>query len=200
MIGNKRDLVPFVVTSLKAVETSRGKNLVSLKTGTLNDLGEAISPETSVVNTGGTAHVPTPADDPVDQIKRLLGSVPGILVSDLKYVDLFFPAQWCNGIYLFYESEKLLYIGKCSSRAVIDRIGGHLTPRNSDMMNCFLKRLCVGNPPDLEGELDTVMSRVLGMKIKYIPVDSRFKDLIGILESYMIRSLSPCYNHSKQRP
>jgi hypothetical protein len=68
------------------------------------------------------------------------------------------------------------------------------------MMNCFLKRLCIGNPPDLEGELDAVMSRALGMKIKYIPVDSRFKDLIGILESYMIRSLAPCYNHSKQRP
>lgn len=195
MIGNKRDLVPFVVTSLDVDDTSRGKILVSLETGPLNDLGKAISPGTIVVNP-----VPTPADDPVDQIERLLGSVPGILVSDLKYVDLFFPAQWCNGIYLFYESEKLLYIGKCSSRAVIDRIGGHLTPRNSDMMNCFLKRLCVGNPPDLEGELDTVMSRVLGMKIKYIPVDSRFKDFIGILESYMIRSLSPCYNHSKQRP
>lgn len=195
MIGNKRNLVPFVVTSLDVDDTSRGKILVSLETGTLNDLGKAILPGTIVVNP-----VPAPAYNPSDQIKRLLGSVPGILVSDLKYVDLFFPAQWCNGIYLFYESEKLLYIGKCSSRAVIDRIGGHLTPRNSDMMNCFLKRLCVGNPPDLEGELDTVMSRVLGMKIKYIPVDSRFKDLIGILESYMIRSLSPCYNHSKQRP
>jgi len=68
-------------------------------------------------------------------------------------------------------------------------------------MNCFLKRLCVGNPPDLEGELDTVMSRALGMKIKYIPVDSQFNELIGILESYMIRSLAPCYNYrSKQRP
>lgn len=196
MIGNKRDLVPFVVTSLKVVETSRGKILVSLETGTLNDLGKAISPKTIVVNP-----VPTPADDPGDHIKRLLDSVPGILVSDLKYVDLFFPAQWCNGIYLFYENEKLLYIGKCSSRAVIDRIGGHLTPRSSDMMNCFLKRLCIGNPPDLEGELDAVMSRALGMKIKYIPVDSQFNELIGILESYMIRSLAPCYNYrSKQRP
>ena len=50
MIGNKRDLVPFVVTSLDVDDTSRGKILVSLETGTLNDLGKAILPGTIVVN------------------------------------------------------------------------------------------------------------------------------------------------------
>lgn len=44
-----------------------------------------------------------------------------------------------NGVYVFTNNDKVLYVGKTSSRAFIERIAGHFDARSSAWFHSFLK-------------------------------------------------------------
>ncbi len=88
-----------------------------------------------------------------------INKMPGVLVKDLKYSDLMLPANQCNGVYVFQQGNKYQimgekeeqtstkngsicwYVGKASSRALVERIGAHFAPRHDDYMNSLLKNI-----------------------------------------------------------
>jgi len=47
-----------------------------------------------------------------------------------------------NGIYIFRNHDSFYYIGKCSSRAFVERIPSHFDTREGGWFNTLLKYLC----------------------------------------------------------
>ena len=56
-----------------------------------------------------------------------------IKLSDLKLIDLIYfknkPILSGNGVYMFFDMNNCIYVGKCSSRSFIERIPDHLDMR-----------------------------------------------------------------------
>lgn len=178
-LGNKKDLVPFVVNRI----ISRWVGIKKVIKSVVID---------SFLNSG----CPREVQWNRSAIENELKSAKGIQVSDLKYVDMIFSPDYCNGVYIFYKGETCAYIGKNSSRSIVERIGGHLAPRDWDYMNVILKRILENkkySKQDWDDVLKELYDEVLGMTIKFIPVLK--KDSIGILEAQMIKMFSPLYNH-----
>ena len=118
--------------------------------------------------------------------------MPGIPVSELKYIDLTFPHKYCHGVYLFSKDDTFEYIGKCSSRAVVDRVGGHLTPGPYDWFNILLQHIVVKNKVTEEQwdqKLKELYDNAFQMTIRFIPVLEH--DSIGVIERQLIGFLKP---------
>ena len=178
-LGNKKDLVPFVVN-----------RVISIRGGIKKVIKSVVID--SFLNSG----CPRKVQWDRSVIEKELKSAKGIQVSDLKYVDMIFSPDYCNGIYIFYKGETCAYIGKNSSRSIVERIGGHLAPRDWDYMNVILKRVLKAtgySKQKWDDVLKELYDEVLGMTIKYIPVLK--KDSIGTFEARMIEMFKPLYNH-----
>ena len=175
-IGDKKDLVPFVVTSVDK-HFSYGKWLIDkIKVDSFNDEDSN----------------PTTIDWNENAIKTILDNVLGIPVSELKYIDLTFPHKYCHGVYLFSKDNTFEYIGKCSSRAVVDRVGGHLTPGPYDWFNILLQHIVVKNKVTEEQwdqKLKELYDNAFQMTIRFIPVLEH--DSIGVIERQLIGFLKP---------
>ena len=177
-IGNKKDLVPFVIKSASKIKV-KGRWMI-------NDIEID-----SFFMPGSCKTITWTKTD----ISKELGSCPGTLVNKLSFADLIFDPNCCNGIYIFYDGEKCAYVGKCSSRTIVERVGSHLAPRYSDFMNSLLKRIFCDKgykTSDWDSVLKQLYDEVLKMTIKYIPVTDNSS--IGVIERRLIDLLSPKYN------
>lgn len=89
----------------------------------------------------------------IQNLITAINNLDGVKVADVKLGDLSFPADNCNGVYIFQEGDihKIIeegitnndpqywYVGKSDGRSLVDRIGAHLAPRHDDYMNCVIK-------------------------------------------------------------
>lgn len=154
----------------------------------------------------------------VGAIDKAIQGLPGIRVDELKLVDLMFCACHCNGVYLFCDPEGVLldritkplnsvqptsdvvYVGKSSSRSLVERIAAHFAPRDWDFMNTLMKRITqvvkgsVTNQTICESY---EIAEKLYLKIIYFDVcddDKIPTSNIGKLERDLIRSYRPILN------
>lgn len=204
LLGNKVDLVPFIVSSMV---NANGKRQHSI-TKSIDVIPLSVplnSVKATRINLG---------PNQLNALQQWLMKAPGIKAGNLRYMDTFFPRELCNGVYLFYKGETLEYVGKCSSMTFVERIGGHLASRNGDFKNIVLKLVSRHYfNSDLESGLDDVMNYVCEMTIKYIPVwEPKMKTMpvdgsckivsnkdIGILEKSLNSVLHPTLNPIKQK-
>ena len=162
-------------------------------------------------------------------LKPLFQSPDRIKVKNLKYFDLLADFHYCNGVYIFFTSDEkgditVEYIGKTTSRAVVDRMGSHLDLRDDGFLNCLIKRIakhkvlgfktkglrkhastcCMNAALESRFTYDTIGE----MFFCFIPVyqascckTATYPKLVGKLETLLIRSYKdkasgePTYNY-----
>lgn len=165
-----------------------------------------------------------------DAIRKMTG----VAVRDLKYSDLILPANQCNGVYVFQQGrqyqiieydnkthqpiikdEPFWYVGKASSRALVDRIGAHVAPRIDDYMNILLKNIAwllsgISSQKDfLKGDLLTVsqksqyieqaLSIIQDLRLKVVVFDATInpnndQNDISLAEKYLKDAFHPYLN------
>lgn len=168
-----KKLVPFVICNIQSGTTRQGKKAITVTT----------HPVRQASSKG---------------IRPLLLS--GIPLKDLRYFDLMAEEEFSNGIYLFFKDDSPYYVGKCSSRAIVDRVGSHMDLRQSGIINCMVKRIAqhVLNAPSKRNlnsftsqEIQNAALPVLNkLKIFYIPVTSSI-NILEELENSLIAELQP---------
>ena len=157
----------------------------------------------------------------------------GIKVKELKYFDLVADYNYSNGIYLFYSDSQdecapdpnhshgltgaIMYIGKTTSRAVVDRVGSHLDLRVTGFLNCLVRGIaeemiekaglpvsdCVTNGILAEGRVKDMIGDWYYI---FIPVfnnscwtSKEYAKKVARLESYLIKEIGPTYNFRKRK-
>ena len=142
-----------------------------------------------------------------------LNSIPGIKVKDLKLSDLMFPAYYCNGVYLFYDTDdtllsnpnltkrplnKIVYIGKAGGRSFIERIAAHFAPRDNDYMNNMIKNMATllyKSKKDVDIDKCFPIAKEFYLKIIFFPACCTNVDVcIEQLEKELIRQSKPILN------
>lgn len=129
----------------------------------------------------------------------IIGPCKGIPLPDLKLFDLVLPQELAHGVYMFFDGEgECRYVGKCTSRTLVARIGAHFSLFDSRFNNnigstkkkewdmaSFIKKIF---PEDYE-DYDKVMPSLNQYSLKYIPVLWNGKDeskeyarKVGIIE------------------
>ena len=153
------------------------------------------------------------------KISDCLNGYYGIKVKDLKYSDLWADYTCCNGLYLFFDTSRpaWMYVGKTTSRAIVDRVGAHQDLRVTGFLNCLVRGMAIKsitdnlkNPQNLEIN-NCVINGVLSdrqiidelgeWRFIFIPVlndccksFSDYAKAVGKLESFMIKALGSKYN------
>ena len=199
---SRKRFIPFEIKEIKVREEGRGKRVESI---TIEDVR-------------GDREI-----NDWNEVKGIILQTPGISLSNLKFLDLLTTRGKSRGIYIFCESTRkinnarIAYVGKNSSRTLIERIASHLAMRSEDYMNVFVKKLFIHlfynvnvaeqkNKPLFvfhEG-LDLAVDEILGSIQKYslifIPVDGErmclvqgnsYNSYLSSLEKRMIDSLQP---------
>ena len=80
----------------------------------------------------------------IKDAKSKLNEIEGLPLSDCTIKKLIFyngePILTGNGVYIFKNDKKYLYVGKCSSNCFVGRIPPHFDIRNTGWFNNFLKK------------------------------------------------------------
>ncbi len=79
------------------------------------------------------------------EIEKWFCERDAIKLADLKVKDLVFYNKKAihtgNGVYLFRERDRIIYVGKCSARNFVERIPAHFDVRHNGWFNSMLIRL-----------------------------------------------------------
>jgi hypothetical protein len=122
-------------------------------------------------------------------------STPGVIIREMKFYDLVFEIGTDgfvgNGVYALKDSDKVVYVGKASSRPFIERWGGHLDLREEGGFNNLLKTIrsqndlkSLGVAAKLLGDLNLVVVRFNKPEFMYI----------AALEKLFLNLWHPVYN------
>lgn len=146
---------------------------------------------------------------------------PGMLLSELKIFsrtapkllelrvgDMLLNPESCSGVYIFSDNSGILYVGKCTSKPFIERIGSHLAPRSCDYFNCYVKAIYRSleeeDYENLEGIDNVLIPEVLNVlqdtRVTFIPylMDNVLeKNQVGEFERALIKTLNPLYQNRR---
>ncbi len=83
--------------------------------------------------------------EPIESIVDEILSISGIPLNELKVRDLVYdgenPICSGNGVYVFKTSERIYYVGNCTSRCFVERIPAHFDIRKAGWFNSLLKAI-----------------------------------------------------------
>lgn len=81
----------------------------------------------------------------VNEVLVLLSKIHGLLASEMKVRDLVFyknnPIYPGNGVYIFKDDSRYIYVGDCVARNFVERVPAHFDPRHFGWFNSLLKNL-----------------------------------------------------------
>lgn len=193
----KKSFVPFEIK--KANESNQSEH------SCINDFGVY-----RVIFKDGTVKDSVCPGMLLEELKSFSKNAPKLL--ELPVGDLLLDPASCSGVYIFSDDSKILYIGKCTSKPFIERIGSHLTPRRGDFFNRFVKAIYKklfesgmlrGKAFDEQMDIDNIMTpEVLNvlqkMRVTFIPFlmetyKKEEKIHIGKFERSLIKTLDPLY-------
>lgn len=134
-------------------------------------------------------------------LKPLLQSKSRIKVNNLKYFDLLADFHYCNGVYIFFsitESNAVTveYIGKTTSRAVVDRMGSHLDLRDDGFLNCLIKRIAKHRvlgfkTTELRKHASTCdINSALGSRVTYDTIGEMYFCFIPVYQAYCCKTVT----------
>ena len=145
-------------------------------------------------------------------IELLIKTIPQKPLSNLRYSDIFRPANSCIGLY-FIESPdgSMLYIGKSCSRSIAERIGSHFDCRSNSVLNSLVRAYCKKRVPGVNGhftdnDLYEAFAKLQDWKFSALFVEwadeDYAKQLISKVESLLIYDLQPlrgnCINGTRR--
>ena len=140
------------------------------------------------------------ASKTLDDVKRLIASIPRKKLKDLRYYDLYQPGDSCLGLY-FIESpdRKMLYIGKATSRTVCERVAAHFDSRAAAILNSLPKKVFQKTYGPIDPSDVDLHNIISGLKdwtiaVLFVEVNNeiRTQKLISKTESMLIFDLQPC--------
>jgi hypothetical protein len=99
-----------------------------------------------------------------------------------------------TGLYFFFEESELMYVGKASSRAIIERVPAHLDSRDTAWFGTLLKYLSETSGTSRV----SCVPRALLMKVAVVFVDPDAVD-IGAAETILRGALAPSLNPARRR-
>lgn len=185
----KNDIVPFVVESIGELQADNSFTIdIIQKNGLCKKL-----------------FLP-PDGDVLRSFINPLSSTYGKKLPDLLFFDILFDEQYCNGVYMFFDGEKCEYVGSNASRAIVDRVGGHLALRQRDYLNSMVKYLArrarnttvpIKYCTSADICNDQVLNQLSQLYFAFVPVKltsdfESFKRSVELLEDYFIHLLRPC--------
>jgi len=108
------------------------------------------------------------------ELVNVLNQGEKISLGDIKLTDLVYQKQSLTGVYIFYAPDGIpRYVGKSGSRAILERIAGHLDLREFSFMNSFLKMMA--NEKNLpHNRLNELYEEALTYQMVFIAVDQKY--------------------------
>lgn len=111
-----------------------------------------------------------------------------VKVKDIKLVDLLYNNRSLLGVYIFFdEDNKVVYIGKASSRAILERMAGHLDPRPRSFFNNLLCSI-TGIPKALitHEDMDLAYEKMINFNFQFIEFPDHLGCVIEKIEKYLV--------------
>ncbi|QIK58825.1 hypothetical protein G7050_02790 [Dysgonomonas sp. HDW5A] len=119
-----------------------------------------------------------------------------IKVKELKLVDLLHNNRSLLGVYVFFdENNNIVYIGKSSSRAILERLAGHLDPRPLSFFNNLLCTM-TGKPKKLivHEDMDVVYEKMINFDFLFIQFPDHLRNVIDKVEKYLVMNSDKFHN------
>lgn len=142
-------------------------------------------------------------------LEQLIPTIPTKRLGDVRYSDLYKPANSCIGLYfLTSPDDKQLYIGKSTSRCIVERIAAHIDGRASAYLNSFPKTVLIRQGKVVtDHNIDTIMPNLFDWNLSVLFVEwhneSYAQQLIRKAESLLIFDLQPpkgnCINGTNRK-
>jgi hypothetical protein len=132
--------------------------------------------------------------------KKLESYIVDIPAMDISIGELCRPKTIPNGVYLFYDKNKILwYVGKATSRSFVERIPAHFDLRYKAWFNAMPKKMCS------EGATDAIYEKArqkgLSFRLVMVGMDcstDEGKMNAGALENVLRYYLEPKLNVLKR--
>jgi len=126
----------------------------------------------------------------INQLMNVIINCEKKKIGELKLIDLIYEKQSYTGVYIIFDENDIpVYVGKSSSRAILERMAAHLDFRTGVPMNTFLRKLVLHSNPEIKNidrhELAKVYDLAFQHKLVFIEIPNwgENKNLIAIIES-----------------
>jgi hypothetical protein len=144
---------------------------------------------------------------PIKQLIDKIKATEGIRLKILKMEHLiYYKNDYIipgNGVYIFREGDKLIYVGRCSSQTFIERIARNLDINENAWQNILLKNICRKsekeiNEKNLKSAAKHAFEKISVILINFTnrKLDKREISIIKI-ENQLIKKLKPELNKMK---
>lgn len=144
----------------------------------------------------------------LEELVNQINHLEGLALSKMKIQDLVFnnfdgmPIRTGNGVYIFKNSERIIYIGNCVARNFVERIPAHFDIRHNGWFNSLLKAIIKYKLLNYKGEVKCVdeinsnlekSAKFAFEKINIILINFIEYDKIKInnLENQLAKNLNP---------
>ena len=130
-------------------------------------------------------------------MKQLIKTIPTKRLGDVRYSDLYQPANNCIGLYFLASPDgKQLYIGKSTSRCIAERIAAHIDGRANAYLNSFSKNVLIRQGKDITNHnINNILPNLFDWNLSVLFVawqnESCAKQLISKIEGMLIFDLQP---------
>jgi len=142
----------------------------------------------------------------INQLIDVIKSCEKKRFEELNLIDLIYEKHSYTGVYvIFDENDIAVYVGKSSSRAILERISSHLDFRTGVPMNTFLRKLVIRANPEIKNidrhELAKVHDLAFQHKLAFVEIPNwgDSKRLIPIVESALSHSFSTKLNSRRSK-
>ena len=130
-------------------------------------------------------------------IEQLIKTIPAKRLGDVRYSDLYQPANSCIGLYFLASLDgKQLYIGKSTSRCIAERIAAHIDGRANAYLNSFSKTVLIRQGKGVTNHnINNIVPNLFDWNLSVLFVEwqneSYAKHLISKIDGMLIFDLQP---------
>lgn len=144
----------------------------------------------------------------IAEFKDLLKKTEGIPLSNMSLKDLVFiddePIYTGNGVYVFKNNDRFIYVGSCCARNFVERIPAHFDIRHQGWFNSLLKNIVTKEYEEVETTDENLTRAARDAFEKYQIVMVNFlsydkKREIELLEYLLRISLEPLNKFKTKR-
>lgn len=140
----------------------------------------------------------------IRDVLKTINGIDGIKLSDLRVKDLSYqngqvviPGQ---GVYLFREGKKVVYVGKVSSNSFTERIAKHFDVRNGAWFNRLLQLInWYSLPQQLDCEYYIDASKYAFQHLNLVMINFKSRERINRTESLMRACYRPLNKFKRER-
>ncbi|GAK37945.1 GIY-YIG nuclease family protein [Bacteroides graminisolvens] len=133
----------------------------------------------------------------VEQLVTKIKESNKIKVKDIRLIDLLHDRRSLLGVYIFFDEKDIpIYVGKSSSRSILERLASHFDTRSNAFFNNFLRKITEKDKLNINDEnLKDAYAKAINFNLVFLDYPS--KELIVSIEKQLIKALNPIYNRRR---